>query len=115
MNDTVWFYSSELNWNDQMIPHRNRSQSISLIVSRWIQLVCVDIGEFLSQRLRFSEAADNLVKAAELEPNSIAAIVAAAHALHDARRNLEAEQYFRKAVQLNPNVFEHLPRKSRPD
>lgn len=53
------------------------------------------------------------MKAAELEPDSVAAVVAAAHALHDARRNLEAEKYFRKAVQLNPNVWKPFPKKNR--
>ena len=80
-----------------------------------IRLICVGVGEFLSQRLRYSEAADNLVKAAELEPDSVAAVVAAAHALHDARRNLEAEKYFLKAVQLNPNVFIGFLERKRKD
>ena len=64
----------------------------------------VALGELLSQQSRYSEAADNLVTAAELEPNSVAAVVTAAHALHDARRNSESETYFRRAVHLSPNV-----------
>ena len=55
------------------------------------------------------------MKAAELEPDSVAAVVAAAHALHDARRNLEAEKYFLKAVQLNPNVFIGFLERKRKD
>ena len=39
-----------------------------------------------------------------MEPASVAWTVAAAHALHDASRNGEAEIYFRRAVSLDPTV-----------
>ena len=58
----------------------------------------------MSTRSRHSEAADAFVQAAEMEPASVAWTVAAAHALHDASRNGEAEIYFRRAVSLDPTV-----------
>lgn len=45
-----------------------------------------------------------MLKAVELDPESVAWTVAAAHALHDARRNGEAEIYFRRAINLAPTV-----------
>lgn len=62
------------------------------------------MGEFLSARSRHNEAAEVLIQAAEMDPNNVAWTVAAAHALHDASRNVEAEVYFRRAVNLFPMV-----------
>ena len=58
----------------------------------------------MSARSRYDEAAEVLVQAAEMDPNNVRWTVAAAHALHDASRNVEAEIYFRRAVNLFPMV-----------
>lgn len=65
---------------------------------------CNLTGEFLSARKRHDEAAEVYIQAVQIEPDSIAWTVAAAHALHDASRNVEAEVYFRRAVALVPMV-----------
>ena len=49
-----------------------------------------------------------LIQAVELDPNSLASIVAAGLALHDASRNVEAEIYFRRAVHLDPTVIKYF-------
>ncbi|XP_045032253.1 protein O-mannosyl-transferase TMTC2-like isoform X2 [Daphnia magna] len=70
-------------------------------------LVYFQLGEFLSARKRHDEAAEVYIQVVRIEPDSIAWTVAAAHALHDASRNVEAEVYFRRAVALVPMDISH--------
>jgi Flp pilus assembly protein TadD len=58
--------------------------------------------------MRYAEAADNFVRAADLEPENVASAASAGHALHDAGRNSEAESYFRRALKLEPHEASNL-------
>ena len=75
---------------------------------RWIIFLyffffCIS-GQFLSELERHEDAADLYVKAAELAPSEYEIVFNAANTLRQAGRNSEAEDYYRKAVSLRPQV-----------
>ena len=58
----------------------------------------------MSEQYRYKEAAEMFLAAADINPTSVSLAAAAGHALHDARRDVEAELLFRRAVSLDPSV-----------
>lgn len=69
-----------------------------------LSITSFDPGELLSEHYRYKEAAEMLLEAAEMNPASVSLAAAAGHALHDAKRDFEAELLFRRAVSLDPSV-----------
>lgn len=61
-------------------------------------------GQFLSEVERHEDAADHYVKAAQLAPSEYEIIFNAANTLRQAGRNKQAEEYYRLAVNLRPQV-----------
>lgn len=61
-------------------------------------------GQFLSEVERHEAAADHYVKAAQLAPSEYEIIFNAANTLRQAGRNKQAEDYYRQAVLLRPQV-----------
>ena len=61
-------------------------------------------GEFLASKGRYREAAEMYEKSAELKPKDYELAVAAATAMRQAGRHIDAETWYRKAVFLKPSV-----------
>lgn len=59
-------------------------------------------GQFLAQNGRFEEASECLIKASQLDGNDYEIISITANVLREAKRNDEAENYYRKAVKIRP-------------
>lgn len=64
----------------------------------------LNAGQFLSEVERHEDAADHYVKAAQLAPSEYEIIFNAANTLRQAGRNKQAEEYYRLAVNLRPQV-----------
>ena len=61
-------------------------------------------GQYLGEVGRYTEAADNYVRATQFTPEDFELIFNAANALRQANRNDEAEKFYKKAAKLRPNV-----------
>lgn len=66
--------------------------------------MCIVSGEFLASRGRHKEAAARYEKAAELNPENYGLVVAAATAMRQAARLYDAERWYRRALQIKPEV-----------
>ena len=61
-------------------------------------------GQYLGEVGRYTEAADNYVRATQFTPEDFELIFNTANALRQANRNDEAEKFYKKAAKLRPNV-----------
>ena len=66
-------------------------------------------GQYLGEVGRYTEAADNYVRATQFTPEDFELIFNAANALRQANRNDEAEKFYKKAAKLRPNVSGKRP------
>ncbi len=61
-------------------------------------------GQYLGELGRHQEAAENYVKASQITPEDFELIFNTANALRQANRNEDAENHYKKAARLRPNV-----------
>lgn len=71
--------------------------------------MCCVAGQFLAEQQRFSEAASVFVKGVSVAPRDFDLVFGAANMLRQAHLNIEAEKYYKLAVNLKPQeVTSHM-------
>lgn len=99
-NNNVLFYPSPSN--------RKIISARTIFYDVFIRSFRLHIGVFLLEQERYAEAAAQLVEAVALEPEDYDLTVTAATALRQAGVSFRAEDMYRKAAALRPQVYRRI-------